>query len=86
MKRTAFVLINCLPGKTKEVIHKLQQIPNVEYAEMVLGPYDIIAIVQANEIETIAVVVDEKIRTIDGVDETITCVAIGKEDITGLIF
>lgn len=86
MKRTAFVLINCLPGKTKEVIHKLQQIPNVEYAEMVLGPYDIIAIVQANEIETIAVIVDEKIRTIEGVDETITCVAIGKEEITGLIF
>jgi|YelNatPaOPRAMG01_1025707.scaffolds.fasta_scaffold00040_103 DNA-binding Lrp family transcriptional regulator len=86
MKRTAFVLINCLPGKTKEVIHKLQQIPNVEYAEMVLGPYDIIAIIQANEIETIAVIVDEKIRTIDGVDETITCVAIGKEEITGLIF
>jgi len=86
MKRTAFVLINCLPGKTKEVIHKLQQIPNVEYAEMVLGPYDIIAILQANEIETIAVIVDEKIRTIEGVDETITCVAIGKEEITGLIF
>jgi DNA-binding Lrp family transcriptional regulator len=86
MKRTAFVLINCLPGKTKEVIHKLQQIPNVEYAEMVLGPYDIIAIIQANEIETIAVIVDEKIRTIEGVDETITCVAIGKEEITGLIF
>lgn len=86
MKRTAFVLINCLPGKTKEVIHKLQQIPNVEYAEMVLGPYDIIAIVQANEIETIAVIVDEKIRTIEGVDETVTCVAIGKEEITGLIF
>jgi DNA-binding Lrp family transcriptional regulator len=86
MKRTAFVLINCLPGKTKEVIHKLQQIPNVEYAEMVLGPYDIIAIIQANEIETIAVIVDEKIRTIDGVDETVTCVAIGKEEITGLIF
>ncbi len=53
---------------------------------MVLGPYDIIAIIQATEIETIAVIVDEKIRTIDGVDETITCVAIGKEDITGLIF
>jgi DNA-binding Lrp family transcriptional regulator len=86
MKRTAFVLINCLPGKTKEVIYKLQQIPNVEYAEMVLGPYDIIAIVQANEIETIAVIVDEKIRTIEGVDETVTCVAIGKEEITGLIF
>ncbi len=86
MKRTAFVLINCLPGKTKEVINKLNQIPNVQYAEMVLGPYDIIAIIQATEIETIAVIVDEKIRTIDGIDETITCVAIGKEDITGLIF
>ncbi|MEO0086949.1 MAG: Lrp/AsnC ligand binding domain-containing protein [candidate division WOR-3 bacterium] len=86
MKRTAFILINCLPGKTKEVLNKLLQIPNVQYAEMVLGPYDIIAIIQATEIETIAVIVDEKIRTIDGVDETITCVAIGKEDITGLIF
>lgn len=86
MKRTAFILINCLPGKTKEVLNKISQIPNVQYAEMVLGPYDIIAIIQASEIETLAVIVDEKIRTIDGVDETITCVAIGKEDITGLIF
>lgn len=86
MKRTAFILINCLPGKTKEVLNKLNQIPNVQYAELVLGPYDIIAILQATEIETIAVIVDEKIRTIDGVDDTITCLAIGKEDITGLIF
>lgn len=86
MKRTAFVLINCLPGKTKEVLNKISQIPNVQYAEMVLGPYDIIAIIQASEIETIAAIIDEKIRTTDGVDETITCVAIGKEDITGLIF
>lgn len=86
MKRTAFILINCIAGKTKEVLHKLTQIPNVQYAEMVFGPYDIIALVQASEIETIGAIVDEKIRTIEGVKETITCIAFGKEDITGSFF
>jgi DNA-binding Lrp family transcriptional regulator len=42
----------------------------------VTGPYDIIAFVEAADIDALGRVVLSKIRTISGVTKTLTCVAI----------
>ncbi|MEO0102566.1 MAG: Lrp/AsnC ligand binding domain-containing protein [candidate division WOR-3 bacterium] len=86
MKARAFVLINCEPGMTRKIVEKIQKIPGVEYAEVVTGPYDIIAIVSGSDINYIGVVIAERIRTIEGVDKTVTCPVVKFDSLDSLIY
>jgi DNA-binding Lrp family transcriptional regulator len=49
-------------------------------AHTVTGPYDIIVLIEAQDLQTIGTIVTEKIRLISGVTRTLTCVVV--EDIT----
>uniref|UniRef100_A0A7C3UV60 Lrp/AsnC family transcriptional regulator n=1 Tax=candidate division WOR-3 bacterium TaxID=2052148 RepID=A0A7C3UV60_UNCW3 len=86
MKARAFVLINCQAGTTRRIVEKLQQIPGVEYAEAVTGPYDIIAIVSGSDVNYIGVVIAERIQTIEGVEKTITCNVVRFDSLDSLIY
>jgi len=86
MKVRAFVLINCQAGATRRIVEKLQQIPGVEYAEAVTGPYDIIAIVSGSDVNYIGVVIAERIQTIEGVEKTITCNVVRFDSLDSLIY
>jgi DNA-binding Lrp family transcriptional regulator len=86
MKARAFVLINCQAGATRRIVEKLQQIPGVEYAEAVTGPYDIIAIVSGSDVNYIGVVIAERIQTIEGVEKTITCNVVRFDSLDSLIY
>lgn len=77
---TAFVLANCNPGKTREVLNKIRELKSVTYAEMVMGPWDIIATVQGSDISYIGIIVAEKIAKIPGVEKTITCTVIKADE------
>ncbi len=76
MPTTAFVLIEAASDKAKNALKAITKIPGVKMAHAVTGPYDIIAFVEASDVDALGRVVLSKIRTITGVTKTLTCVAI----------
>ncbi len=73
---TAFVLIEAASDKAKNALKAIIKIPGVKIAHAVTGPYDIIAFVEASDVDALGRVVLSKIRTISGVTKTLTCVTI----------
>jgi len=76
MPAKAFVLIETAVGKTKEVVTKVKQLKGVKSVDPVTGPYDIIAIIEAENLNDIGDLVTGKIHPISGISRTVTCLAI----------
>jgi DNA-binding Lrp family transcriptional regulator len=49
----------------------------VKTVDSVTGPYDIIAIVVAPDLNAVGDLVSSRIHTIDGIVRTVTCLAVG---------
>ena len=77
MATKAFILIETAVGKAREVAGTLNAVAEMESVDVVMGPYDVIAVVAATDINTMGAMVTEKIHTISGVVRTVTCVAVG---------
>ena len=54
--------------------------PGVSTADVMLGPYDVIAFVQAADTEAIAKMVLDEIGILDGVTHTTTCLVVSKRN------
>jgi len=76
MTARAFVLIETVVGKTREVVDGLRQIEGIKSVDPVTGPYDVIAIVEAETLNEIGDLVTGKIHPVSGVSRTVTCLAI----------
>jgi len=76
MAAKAFVLIETAVGKTKDVATALGQIKGVKSVDAVTGPYDVIAIIEAETLNDIGDIVTEKIHPTTGISRTVTCLAI----------
>ena len=76
MTARAFVLIETIVGKTREVVDGLRQIEGIKSVDTVTGPYDIIVIVEAEALNDIGDLVTGKIHPVSGVSRTVTCLAI----------
>jgi DNA-binding Lrp family transcriptional regulator len=72
MAANAYILINLEPAKTQPVVERLRAIPGAIVQE-VLGPYDVIVELESDSQEDITAILRHKIRTIDGVTNTVTC-------------
>ncbi len=73
MRATAYVLINLAAGVAKEVYNKLNKMEPVQQVYAVSGPYDMIALVDGATFNDIGRFVLDKVQTIPGVQNTITC-------------
>ncbi len=72
----AFILIETVVGRTKEVDAGLQRLEGVKSVDTVTGPYDVIVIIEAGTLNEIGDMVTEKIHPIAGISRTVTCLAI----------
>jgi len=72
----AFVLIETVVGKNKEVIAALRQLKGMKSVDTVTGPYDVIAIIEGETLNDIGDLVTGKIHPITGISRTVTCLAI----------
>ncbi len=77
MSTKAFILIETAVGKTREVATTLREVGGMQSVDVVTGPYDVIAVIDAPDINTMGTLVTEKIHTMAGVVRTVTCVAVG---------
>ena len=70
---SAYILILTEVGKAARVAEEISQIPGVEAAEDVTGPYDVIVRAAAETMDDLGQMVVARIQAIDGIDRTLTC-------------
>jgi DNA-binding Lrp family transcriptional regulator len=73
MTTSAYVLIEAASGRIGSIIEALRRIPEVVACDAVTGQYDVIARIEADDINALGRVSYAKIQMIDGVLRTITC-------------
>ena len=71
----AYVLIVTDPGRTRAVARALQEVPLVRAIHEVMGPYDIVVELVADQLTEIPPVLADRIRTIEGIQSTTSLVA-----------
>jgi DNA-binding Lrp family transcriptional regulator len=69
----AFVLIQTEVGQTGRVAKEVGAIEGISSAVAVAGPYDVIAVVEAGNIDALGKVVVSRIQAVDGIARTLTC-------------
>ena len=76
MTTKAYVLIETVVGRNKEVVDALRQAKGVKSVDLVTGVYDVIAIIEAKSLSDVGDIVTGKIHPITGISRTVTCLAI----------
>ena len=76
MATKAYILIETAVGKTKDVTTALNSLDDIVNVDAVTGPYDIIAIVNSDDLTTVGDLVTSDIHTITGIVRTVTCLSL----------
>ncbi len=76
MATQAFVLIETSVGKTKQVVQALTGMSQVVRVDAVTGPYDIIAVIEADSLEGIGEAVTSQVHTVSGIVRTVSCLSV----------
>lgn len=71
----AYVLVVTDPGQTKRVFSALNELPGVVECHEVMGPYDIVAELEAESLTDVPPILSEKIRGIPGIESTTSLVS-----------
>jgi DNA-binding Lrp family transcriptional regulator len=73
---SAYVLIETEVGKVAHVAQALTELAEVQLAEDLAGPYDVIARLQAPSLDALGRLVASHIQLLDGVTRTVTCIVL----------
>ena len=77
MPSRAFILVETQVGKVQQVARSLRAQDGMVSAEVVTGNFDIIALVEAPDMASMADLVTGRVQGVRGVLRTITCVTAG---------
>lgn len=87
MAVNSYVLIEANVGTAKQVAKSLQQLSSAQAAvksvELVTGPFDVICLLEADDLEQLGNCITDMIQTVDGVKRTTTCLTIQVSDAGG---
>jgi len=72
----AYVMIRTQLMETADVVDMMRKIRGVTQADVTFGPYDAVVQVEAADLDTLSKVVIREIRTLPGVLDTLTCLAV----------
>ncbi len=76
MATRAFILIETAVGKTRDVVTSLRQVKGMKSVEAVTGPYDVVAIIEAVDLNSVGETVTQNVHTVPGIVRTITCLVV----------
>ena len=76
MTAKAFVLIETVVGRNREVVTALKQLEGMKSVDTVTGPYDVIATIEGETLNDIGDLVTAKIHPITGIARTVTCLVV----------
>ncbi len=72
----AYVLISAQTGEAPEVVQQAKRLAGISEAHITFGPYDAVAVVQAESVKEIGHIVHNRLLPIPGVKNTLTCLAV----------
>jgi DNA-binding Lrp family transcriptional regulator len=78
----AYVYLRTRPGTTAQVATTLPTHPGIRRAIVVVGGWDVLAIVEGTDLEQIATVVLSRIHQVDGVERTLTVPVVPPDRVT----
>ena len=73
---SAYILIEALPGKAIDLVKKVKEIGGVKSVDLVTGPYDVIAFVEADDLKSLGEVIVRNIQSTGLVSRTLTCITV----------
>ncbi len=73
----AYVLMEVAPGHVPAVAAALRDVPGLVSVDSVMGPFDIILVVLADDLAAAGDLVTEHVHSISGVVRTVTCLVMG---------
>ena len=76
MAAKAFILVETVGGKNKEVVTALKQLEGVKSVDTVTGPYDVIATIEGETFNHIGDLLTAKIHPIAGISSTVSCLVV----------
>jgi DNA-binding Lrp family transcriptional regulator len=76
MTISAYVFIECTAGAAREVANEVGRISGVKRSNATTGPYDVIALVEASDVNVLGDFIVSKIQNISGVLRTQTNVIV----------
>ena len=76
MPISAFILIEVAGDHTRSAYKTMQRMAGVKACYMVSGGYDILVQVEAESLEALSDLLLSKIRSVDGVTKTTTCMVL----------
>ena len=79
MSARAYILIEGAAGTIPSILKRLSSIDGVATAHAVTGQFDLIALVEADDVNSVGKVSYSQIQMIEGVIRTITCNVIDLE-------
>ena len=69
----AYVLIQTEVGKAAQVLAAVKEIPGVTRAVVLTGPYDLLAHVEAIDVDSLGRLAVSEIQAVDSIVRTVTC-------------
>ncbi len=76
----AYVLVQTAPGKAKEALGHVKALKlagaRLLSADAVTGPYDLVAVIEGDDLNAVGTAVADGIQGAEGVTRTTTCVAV----------
>ncbi len=69
----AYILVEIEAGKSEQLLKDLRAIPEVMAADAVIGPYDIIAVIEARDNNALGDFIRTRLQHLSGVKRTVTC-------------
>lgn len=79
MSARGYVLVVVTAGRMGDVSERLSTIPEIKWVDRVIGPYDVIAVLEAPDLTAIGDLLTHHIHKIDGIARTVTCMAIEQD-------
>ena len=76
MGTQAYILINVVLGKEKEILDELNKLDEIMEAYITMGSFDLIAKADVPDTKDLRPLVTNKIRTINGVRQTMTVIVV----------
>ena len=75
----AYILIKVVVGHGDSVLQDILSLSVTEEAHKVFGPYDIVAEIRGRDMETLVEIITDKVRKIEGIEDTQSFLVIDSE-------
>lgn len=77
MAARAYILIETAVGKPHDVSEAQKNLPTMKKVDTVTGPFDIIAVAEADDLPGIGDLITNGMHSVPGIVKTVTCLSVG---------